>query len=192
MASVVLLRGVNVGGNRTFRPAILAAQLSHCDVVNIGAAGTFVVRKAVAQEQLLEEFRQRLPFKTDIIIVEGSDIAGIMRDHPFHDQELTPDVTRFVSFLTRLPESEPVMPFEFPESGSWVVRILARKDRFIYGIYRRDMKAISYLGRLDKRFGVPLSTRNWNTIAAIARVLDAPVTPSPEEATENGCNHPAR
>jgi hypothetical protein len=33
------------------------------------------------------------------------------------------------------------------------------------------MKAIGYLGTLDRLFGVPVTTRNWNTIAAIARVL---------------------
>ena len=34
--------GVNVGGHRTFRPTILARELSAYDVVNVGAAGTFV------------------------------------------------------------------------------------------------------------------------------------------------------
>ena len=34
------------------------------------------------------------------------------------------------------------------------------------------MKAIGYLGTLDRLFGVPVTTRNWNTITAIARVLD--------------------
>jgi hypothetical protein len=33
------------------------------------------------------------------------------------------------------------------------------------------MKAISYLSQLDKLFGVPVATRNWNTIIAIARIL---------------------
>ena len=45
MALIVFLRGVNVGGHRTFRPSILARELSDYDVVNVGAAGTFVVRK---------------------------------------------------------------------------------------------------------------------------------------------------
>ena len=49
MALVVLLRGVNVGGHRTFRPAILAEQLKHLDAINIGAAGTFVVRQPVTR-----------------------------------------------------------------------------------------------------------------------------------------------
>jgi uncharacterized protein (DUF1697 family) len=35
------------------------------------------------------------------------------------------------------------------------------------------MKAISYLGHLEKIFGVPATTRNWNTMLAIARVLEA-------------------
>ncbi len=33
------------------------------------------------------------------------------------------------------------------------------------------MKVIGYLGALDRLYGVPVTTRNWNTIAAIARVL---------------------
>ena len=41
MALVVFLKGVNVGGHRTFRPSVLASRLAKLDVVNIGAAGTF-------------------------------------------------------------------------------------------------------------------------------------------------------
>jgi hypothetical protein len=47
MALLMFLRGVNVGGHRTFRPTKLAEQLKHLDVVNIGAAGTLVIRRAI-------------------------------------------------------------------------------------------------------------------------------------------------
>jgi hypothetical protein len=43
MALVVFLRGVNVGGHRTFRPSLLARELGPYDAVNVGSAGTFVV-----------------------------------------------------------------------------------------------------------------------------------------------------
>ncbi len=33
------------------------------------------------------------------------------------------------------------------------------------------MKVIGYLSRLDRLFGVPVTTRNWNTITAIGQVL---------------------
>jgi hypothetical protein len=35
------------------------------------------------------------------------------------------------------------------------------------------MKAVGYLGAIDTLFGVPVTTRNWNTITAIAKVLGA-------------------
>jgi hypothetical protein len=59
----------------------------------------------------------------------------------------------------------------FPAGGKWLLRILATEGRFVFGLYRRHMKVISYLGTFDRLFGVPVTTRNWNTITAIARVL---------------------
>jgi hypothetical protein len=38
------------------------------------------------------------------------------------------------------------------------------------------MKTIGYLGKLDRVFGVPVTTRNWNTLTQIARVLDRGMT----------------
>jgi len=38
MALVVFLRGINVGGHRTFRPSLLAKELAKFDIVNIGRA----------------------------------------------------------------------------------------------------------------------------------------------------------
>ena len=52
-----------------------------------------------------------------------------------------------------------------------LLKILGRDKRFIFGLYRRHMKVIGYLGTFDRLFGVPVTTRNWNTITAIARVL---------------------
>jgi hypothetical protein len=60
----------------------------------------------------------------------------------------------------------------FPSRGRWLVKILARDDRFVVGVYRRHMKVIRDLGAFDRLFGVPVTTRNWNTITAIARVLE--------------------
>jgi len=35
---------------------------------------------------------------------------------------------------------------------------LARDNRFVFGVYRRHMKAIGYLGTFDRIFGVPATT----------------------------------
>ncbi len=171
MALVVLLRGVNVGGHRTFRPSTLAEQLMHLDAVNIGAAGTFVIRRPVTRAQLRAETARRLPFDAEIVICQGREIVRLMSQNHFAHQPLRSDVVRFVSVLSKHPRSTPSTPMSFPASGKWLLKILATDNRFVFGVYRRQMKAIRYLGTLDRLFGVPVTTRNWNTIRTIARVL---------------------
>ena len=171
MALVVLLRGVNVGGHRIFRPALLAEQLKHLGAVNIGAAGTFVIRRPITRALLRAELARRLPFEAAIAICHGRDIVRLMAQNPFASQPESKDIVRFVSVLADRPRSAPSTPLSFPSSGTWLLKILARDDRFVFGVYRRHMKAIGYLGTLDRLFGVPVTTRNWNTITAIAKVL---------------------
>ena len=171
MALVVLLRGVNVGGHRTFRPATLAGQLKHFDAANIGAAGTFVIRRPVTRAQLRAELARRLPFDTEIVICPGREIVRLMSQNPFADQPVRPDIVRFVSVLSKRPRFAPSTPISFPSGGKWLLKILARDNRFVFGVYRRHIKVISYLGTFDRLFGIPVTTRNWNTITAIAKVL---------------------
>ena len=183
MALVVLLRGINVGGHRTFRPATLVERLKHLDAVNIGAAGTFVIRQPVTRAQLRAELARHLPFDAVIAIRPGREMVGLMSRNPFAGQPVRPDIVRFVSVLSGRPRLAPSLPMTFPASGRWLLRVLAREDRFAFGLYRRHMKVISYLGRLDQLFGVPVTTRNWNTITAIARALQSTGEPSADSET---------
>jgi uncharacterized protein (DUF1697 family) len=171
MALVVFLRGVNVGGHRTFRPKLVANELSHFDVVNVGAAGTFVVRNRISKAKLRAELLRRLPFETEMMICKGDDVLDLASGNPFVGQPAGPEIVRFVSVLAKCGQPLASTPLSLPSSGEWSLKILATKDRFVFGVYRREMKAIRYLGQLDNIFGVPATTRNWNTITAIAKIL---------------------
>jgi uncharacterized protein (DUF1697 family) len=170
LALVVFLRGVNVGGHRTFRPSILAKSLSAYDVVNIGAAGTFVVRKPGSLTKFRAALLRKLPFETTVVTCDGRDITRLETDNPFSPQP-TPDVVRFVTVLSKAGVPKPAIPIALPPSGEWLVRIIAARQRFVFGEYRRHMKTIGYLGQLDRMFGAEGTTRNWNTITAIIRIL---------------------
>ena len=176
MPLVVFLRGVNVGGHRTFRPSILAKELSAYGVVNVGAAGTFVVRRPGSPEKFRAALLRKLPFETTVVLCQGRDLLNMEKDHPFPFTAAAPrsDIVRFVSILTQACPGLPAIPCSLPTSGPWFVRIIASKNRFIFGEYRRHIKTISYLGHIDKLFGVPVTTRNWKTIIAILRILQAP------------------
>ncbi len=171
---MVFLRGCNVGGHRTFRPTLLAEQLKYHDVVNIGAAGTFVIRRRTSHARLRADLRRRLPFDAEVIICEGHDLIRVASANPFADEPIRSDIVRFVSVFAKRPRGLPSTPIGLPAHGKWVLRILATEDRFLFGLYRRQMKAISYLGAIDRLFGATATTRNWNTITAIIKVLGIP------------------
>src|SRR5215471_504830 len=128
MALVVLLRGVNVGGHRRFQPSVLAKQLKHLDLVNIGAAGTFVVRGPITRKQLLAELTRRLPFDTHIVICNGRDIVKLTTRAPFTDPPPGPGIVYFVSVLAQRPRVDPAMPLHFPPRGQWLMKILSRDN----------------------------------------------------------------
>jgi uncharacterized protein (DUF1697 family) len=172
LALVVFLRGVNVGGHRTFRPTQLAEALKHLGAINIGAAGTLVIRRRVTHAQARAEVARILPFVAEIVVCQSRDILHLLSKDPFEGQSLRPDVVRFVSVLSQRPRLAPSTPMQFPSSGPWLMKILARRSRFVIGMYRRHMKVIGYLGALDRLYGVTATTRNWNTIATNARVLN--------------------
>lgn len=171
MALVVFLRGVNVGGHRTFRPTKLAVALKHLGAINIGAPGTLVIRHPMTQAQARAEVARILPFVAEIVVCQGREIVNLLSKDPFQGQSVRPNVVRFVSVLSQRPRLAPSTPMQFPSSGQWLMKILARRNRFVIGMYRRHMKVIGYLGALDRLYGVSVTTRNWNTIATIARVL---------------------
>jgi uncharacterized protein (DUF1697 family) len=170
LALVVFLRGVNVGGHRTFRPSVLVRELSQFDVVNVGAAGTFVVRKPGARSRFRAELLRKLPFDTAVAICDGRDLLRIETDNPFQ-AEGPPEVVRFVTVLSKPGKVQAPLPYTLPKGGEWLVRLIASDHPFVFGEYRRHMRTIGYLGQIDKLFSVPGTTRNWNTMMAVVRIL---------------------
>ena len=140
MALVVFLRGVNVGGHRTFRPSILARELSDYDVVNIGAAGTFVVRKPGSRAKFRAALLLKLPFEAEVVLCEGRDLMRLEMENPFGPEPCPSDVVRFVSILSKAGGVRASLPIAFPSDAEWLVRVMASQGQFVFGMYRRHMK----------------------------------------------------
>ena len=172
MKWVVFLRGVNVGKGNRCQPAAIAKQLSKFGVVNVGAVGTFVVRENVSESALRSAIAKKLPFKCEIMICPARDIIKLASKNPFVQQPSGPDITWFVNVLARRPPSPPALPLSLPSDDDWLLKVIAIKGRFVLGLYRRQMKAITYLGKVEKILGVPATNRNWNTIKKVAEILD--------------------
>jgi uncharacterized protein (DUF1697 family) len=173
MTSTVFLRGVNVGGTRVFQPSQLTKELAHLGVINVGAAGTFVVRNGGSHERLRAEFLRRLKFPAELMICRGTDITRLVEEEPFPAVDWEGDVRRFLTILSRPPRLRPELPLEVPTGESWQVKFIRISGRFALAWWRRlgrsflDPNSVA-----ERRLGVAATTRNWNTIVRIAEVLD--------------------
>jgi len=173
MASVVFLKGVNVGGHRIFRPSVLASKLARLGVLSVGAAGTFVVQKPISQAKLRQEFGCHLPFTTEAMICSCKDILELASAECF-SAPCGPDVVRFVSILGKRPRTLSPLPISLPAEEDWLVRIVAIQGRFAFGMYRRNLQTIRLLGKLEKHLGGSITTRNWNTFSSLFKILRTP------------------
>jgi uncharacterized protein (DUF1697 family) len=171
MAWVVLIRGVNVGRNKRFSPAALADDLSEWNAVNLGAAGTLVIRKALARKLVRDELRRRLPFEAEVMICRAKDVLEFAEQQSAAaatDKSIKP----FVSVLSKPPRKTVRLPIAYPPGSDWQVRLVAQRGGFVLSHWRRMGKRMIYPNEVvEKMFGMPATSRNWNTLLTICRLL---------------------
>lgn len=174
MALVVFIKGVNIGGHRTFRPTTLARRLKRYGAINIGAAGTFIIQSSVSRELLRKTIRRLMPFEVTIMICEGRDILRLVSQNPFREQRLSRrDIVQFVSIQAKIRQPLNAPPFTVPETGRWSIKVLSHYKCFVIGMHRREMSVLKHLGQLERLLGGSITTRSWSTILSIARLLGA-------------------
>lgn len=76
--SVVFLRGVNALGSRVLSPVTLVSELAALKVLNIGAAGTFVVRAPSTISVIKARFEEALPRDVDVIVRSADEIRALL------------------------------------------------------------------------------------------------------------------
>lgn len=92
-------------------------------------------------------------------------------ENPFGAAAQRADIVLFVSILSKAGRGKVRVPLALPVEGQWLVRAIAVRKQFVFGMYRRHMQTIRHLGQLDKMFQSQVTTRNWNTILQIIRTL---------------------
>lgn len=165
MRLAVFLRAANVGGRNAFRPKDVAAALEALDVTSLGAAGTFVVRKARSARAAREAFAEALPVPVDVIAVRLDDVVALVRRDPFAGEDAS--VQRHVSVLAEAPARAPRFPVDVPPEGPWQVRLIGVDGPFALCLRHEGSK--HYPNEVAERaLGVRATTRGWATIRQVA------------------------
>ena len=177
MASVVFFRAVNVGGHQRFQPSALARQLAEFGVVNVGAAGTLMVRANVRSTLLRATILKSLPFQPELMICPARAVLELVRADPFrhHQAAVKKGARGFVSVLGKRPPSLPSFPIEQPAGARWQVRLLGVSGCFVLSLWQRHDRVLLYPNAVvEKQLGLPATTRNWDTFTTVAELLGKP------------------
>lgn len=172
MSHVVFLRAMNVGGKNVFRPAQFATALAHLGMVNVGAAGTFVVRERLTAVEVRKEILAQLKFQPDLAVVPARSIVALVEGQPFRGQNFSKDLRGWAAVLCAKPKSKPPLPIVLPAGKPWSVRFDRIEGSFALGVYRRAAGSVFPNQVVEKALGVRATTRWWETIVKVAQLIE--------------------
>lgn len=149
---------------RTFRPSTLTQEMSAYELVNVGAAGTFIVRRPGPCGKFRSELLRKVPFEARLALCKGSDILRLESENPFGRKPSLPATVQFVSILPKPSAIQVSLPIQFLTAGEWLVRVVGVEGQFVFGTYRRHMRSVLTTDRylacnqnlekpIDERFG---------------------------------------
>lgn len=169
-AYVIFIRAANVGGSSVFSTAALAKKL---DLVNIGAAGTFVSSRRVSAA----EVSKALPFALDVAIQPAAEVLRLVDAGP---PAAPAGAQVFVSVLLAPAKRNPRLPLEQPPGRPWALWVVAKRGPFVVSLRRiEQQRGLDLSAVLERAYGVRATTRGWPTferIATAVRSLEAPAT----------------
>ncbi|MCG6925175.1 MAG: hypothetical protein LJF30_07695 [Acidobacteria bacterium] len=172
MGHVVFLRAANVGGRNVFRPAQLARDLAPLGVVNVGAAGTFVVRGKASATAIRREILAWLPFEPALVVVPAREVVALVDGAPFAGVRFSKDRRGWAAVLDRRPRHVPGLPLFDPGRGDWSVRFDRVDGRFALGLWQRRSRGFVFPSHVvEKALDGTATTRWWETIERVARLL---------------------
>lgn len=174
---VAFLRGINVGGHHKVPMVELKELLDKMGFTNISTllnSGNIVFDSKEPdtlkiEDTLSKQLEDHFGFSIPTMIRMGSSIQDLAAQEPFKDIKLTKDIRLYVSFLKEEKESELQLPYTSEDSSFKILRL---KDLCICSVLDIAIgKTPKAMGILEKEYGKDITTRNWNTIIKINKLL---------------------
>ncbi len=163
-----------MGGKNVFRPAQVAAALAHLEVVNVGAAGTFLVRGKASAAAIRREILAQLEFEPEISIRPVREILELVRSRPFAGVTFSKDLRGWVAVLAKPSKARLALPLLAPAGKEWSVRFDRVEGAFALGLSRRRPGVSVFPNKVvEDSLGVRATTRWWETIERIAKLIEA-------------------
>ncbi len=174
---VAFPRGINVGGHNKLKMDDLRQAFESWGFQNVkfqGASGNIVFEfqdtdPAVLAATVAKRIYETFGMDVSVVVRALDQIKDMLDKNPFDGIAATKQTRLYVTFLPEPHQSSLKVPYESPDKA---FSILSVAEREVYSVLTVTPQSgtVKAMGILEKEFGKNITTRNWNTIAKIAKM----------------------
>ena len=176
-AYVAMLRGVNVGGN----PQKMAWLRGACEDMGLREvrtylqSGNIIFVSSLGAAKLAAMLKERIDKQTrlpvPVIVRAAKEMSDIVAQNPFLKRKGIDATKLHVTFLADAPKQPDIERLD-KLAGSRDEYHLARRELFLHCPINYGETKLSNT-TIEKALGVGATTRNWNTVMALAEMVDS-------------------
>lgn len=159
------LRGVNVGGNRTIKMQEVKEILQKIPLHNIQtilASGNVYFESNEKDTSILEK-KIKTVLDVEVLVRSEEEILNLIQRSPFENTSIA-DQKFYVSFL-----GEKKSDFSLHKQKGFETLYVSEKEVCV--AISKEMGTTEGMKILEMRYGKNITTRNWNTIQKLTKLL---------------------
>lgn len=174
---ILLLRGINVGGNKKVPMEKLKEMLTNIGFTNAktllnsgnAAFDSSEERIEILIKKTESAFVQTFGFESKLFLRTAKDIEEIIARDPFKNIPVTKDTRLYVTFLSEKSQSILPLPYESAEKD---LVILQKTGREVFWMITLSPKinTTDSMSFIEKEYGKDSTTRNWNTVLKLGNL----------------------
>jgi uncharacterized protein (DUF1697 family) len=176
---LALLRGINVGGHMRIKMADLKGLF---EAIGFQGVQTYIQSgnvlfqteapdAAALRMRIEQEIEARFGFQVPTILRTAAELEHVVAACPFAAGQLAEGESLYVYFLAEAPSEAGAAKLAASQSGVDEYRLI---DREIYLLCRQSIRDSIFTNAfLEKRLGVPVTSRNWQVTAKLAEMARA-------------------
>jgi uncharacterized protein (DUF1697 family) len=176
---VVLLRGINVGGNKRIKMGDLRNALTTAGIENprtLLQSGNVVVESnadTAALADIVETtIQSTFGFQSTVIVRTADEIRDLLTNRPFTAEQIEDGRFAHVGFCRDKPDRDGFEALQEAHEGSEELKLVGREIFVYYPDGSGRSKVTNSV--IEKHLATPTTSRNWNTVEKIGSMLEAP------------------
>jgi len=177
---IVLLRGINVGGNKRIKMAdlkVLFESIGFSSVQTLLQSGNVILESEISDStalahQLEAVIQKHFGFESKIILRTADQWKDVILRHPFSAEQLSEPSKILVTFLRDSPTPESIAALMSAHTG---IEQLYVSGHECYGYFPEGLGRTKLdNGLIERKLKTMGTGRNWNTVSKLLALTETP------------------